>query len=228
MTRRILTVSGWTVAAPALLLATVLLLTTACGGKESSSSPAAQTGTGSSPGVAEGSVSGASRPAAATSPAANRVAMADTPRPASAAAPRTTGQTRARTGDPCRIVTKEEVEASAGFPLAAGILNPTPIGETCFYADQRSLGGGSVSVTLVKGVMARSVYDSERSQGSAEDVQGVGDQAFVVVGDVQSNILVLDGDVLLEVDLVHSSSRPSDAEVREKLLALAHTALSRL
>jgi hypothetical protein len=128
-------------------------------------------------------------------------------------------------------VTKAEVEAAAGFSLAAGRPITTPVGETCFYEQQSpGIATGNASVSLVSGPTAQAYYESaQKEEPGAADVPGLGDRAFVVSGEIQSNVLVMQGDVLFAVDIVHGTgTRVGEADDRQKLLTLARTALGRL
>ena len=117
-------------------------------------------------------------------------------------------------------------------PLDPGSLNRTPVGDICFYLERptRALITGNASVTLVRGPTARTVYETERTRDpGATDVPGVGDRAFLVLSDTQSAVIALRGDATVAVDITHATgSRPSDVEVRERLLTLMRTVLSRL
>ena len=202
--------------AGALLLMGALVLSGACGGKDSSS----ETGAGTSLDSAEGGA------AARATEIARAVATAQ----ATAAA-----QAQASGVDPCRVVTKEELEAALGVALNPGQLRA---GE-CAYKAQSDPNPGtmpSVTVTILRSRSARTSYDYLRESASsrATDVPGLGDKAYVFIGGSMPDnreIQVLKGDVLFSINLTAILNPPvsmSEEEKKTKLIALARTALGRL
>ncbi len=215
----------------ALLLVGILALSAACGGKDTSK-PAAQTGSGTSLGSAEGAVTGTPGSAAVT-PAA----PAPTAAPASspAAAPRSTPPAAppaapAQTGaiDPCRLVTREEAEASTGLAFGPGQrFTDTPPATTCLYQGQTS----AFTVVVGRWPQAGAFYDSTRQETgrTGQDLQGIGDRAFIDLTRGTA-VAVLKGDLFLAITFTESGARSTmtEEERRAKFTALARTALSRL
>ena len=195
----------------ACLVALGTVIAGACGGDDSPSptvpaAPAAATQAGATATTAPGT-------AAATTAAST------------AAAPAQTSAT-----DPCRLFSKQELETAAGFTLDNGALQRIPVGDVCFFSQQGSgIISGNVSVTLLRSSTARAMFETilkERNVGT--EVPAIGDRTFVNVTEIQGNILLLKGNTVLAVDIVHSGGRGSEAQVRERLLTLARLAASRL
>jgi hypothetical protein len=168
------------------------------------------------------------------SPAALPAASA-APSPAAARSSPAPAMAQAGADDPCRVVTKEELEAALGLSLGPG---QRAAGE-CGYKAQADPNPGtmpSVTVTVLRSRQARTTYDYLREQAPARaaDVPGLGDKAYVSIGAGLTDfreIQVLRGDVLVSVNLTAIINPPvsmSDEEKRTKLIALARTALGRL
>ena len=156
------------------------------------------------------------------------------------AAPPAAAPAQTSTADPCRIVTKEELEAALGFPLRAGERGTGPIGEAqCAYKAQFNESPGTmpdVIVAIWRSRLAGTTYDGLRESASsrATDVPGLGDKAYVFIGGSMPDnreIQVLKGDTLFSINLTAILNPPvsmSEEEKKTKLIALARTALGRL
>jgi hypothetical protein len=207
------------------IMASVLTgLTAAC--RSAGSPPAVPTAAGSA---------SASAPAAKPTEPAKPAAPQNTP-VVSVAAP--TAQAVAAGNAPanktnrtsCSILSKEELEAAAGFPLNAGELVTGAGGGFCQFDGQPpgAMDTGAVTVDIRPGTTAAGFTALTESIGGAP-VAGIGDQASLALGEVESVVMVLRGDALLKVDVLHKpDERPSDAVVQDRLLALARTGLTRL
>jgi hypothetical protein len=215
---------------PAALVAGILALGVACGGADGSP-PAAQPGDASL-GQAGGAVTGTPGSAAGSA--------ADLARAVATAQAQAAAQARAPGADPCRVVTKEELEAALGFPLGPGQAGTDAIGAAaCTYrspSDQTPGTMPDVTVAIYRSRLARTTYDGLRESASsrATDVPGLGDKAYVFIGGSMPDnreIQVLRGDVLFSVDvsaILQPAVSMGDEEKRAKLIALARTALGRL
>jgi len=217
-------------------LVTVLLgLAAACGSGQSPAQPApASTGntaaatqaaaTTVQPAAAAPTVvptTAAAQPGAASAQAPAKVASAIAV--ASAGAQRGGSQAAAKTIDPCLLVTRATAEAAAKTSLAALRQYSDAAGPACEYSSDSS----EVSVTVTALASGgRSAYDDTGSVygQSRTDVTGVGDKAFLVIG--QGVMYVLKGDTLVTLQLV--SLKMSRDETSAALTALAQTALSHL
>lgn len=141
----------------------------------------------------------------------------------------TTSLGSASTSDPCGLFNKAELEEAVGFTLSAGMFTDLTAqgidGSTCFFqADNANTA--NVSVTIVAGSQAVVLFKYDLPEGG-EDLDGIGDRAYLALGDFQSNLHVLKGDALVAVDIVHGSPvRPEDID--ERLADLAGIAAGRL
>ena len=148
---------------------------------------------------------------AAASPAAS------TPRPPSAAA--AAAAAPAGPIDTCRLVTREEVEASTGYRVGPAERH----GPECFF---RAGDDVTITIAVLRDPTARSSWSVLRDStaGGTEDVQGLGDRAFIAYG--LMSVSVLKGDLLLDIQV--ADRQLSHAEMRATLIGLAQSAVARL
>jgi hypothetical protein len=211
------------------MVAGVLVLSTACGGG-GESGPAGRAG-GASLGRAESAVTG--------TPGTAGASTADIARTVATAQAQAAAQAQPA-ADPCRVVSREEVEAALGLALGPGQPGTGAIGSAeCTYRAQSDQTPGTmpnVIVAVFRSRLARTThgYLRENAPSTATDVPGLGDKAYVFVGSGWTDsreIQALRGDVLVSIQVVGIFNPPvsmSAEEKRSKLIDLARTALSRL
>lgn len=130
--------------------------------------------------------------------------------------------------DACETLSEAELEAALEVALEPGrSVGSLPDGHICFYQFADSLSGGNVSITLVRGVTAQTYFDGWFEPGDPTEPADVGDQATVLVDDLQSNIIVLSGDALVAIDVVHAIPTALDGS-GEPLIELGRRAVDRL
>lgn len=137
-----------------------------------------------------------------------------------------TGQGQA-TQEACRVVTKAEVEMATGLQLRDGMYTPGGLGGTCIYEQQRAQPSDLADSVYVQPFTSQTVYNELRGQASgAQEVPGLGDRAYASPGEVA----VMKGARGVYISWVHVAITPgaTDAQRREKLIALARVAVARL
>jgi len=140
---------------------------------------------------------------------------------------------RSAPNDACRLVTREDVEATLGYSLGAGRLAPNPgrlSSGNCTYLDEPARRGLEVAAILGESTQekdTRAHWTNLRTTASlrgSQPVQGLGDEAYFVP-DLRL-LQVLRGDLVLGLQLADPALIP-DA-TRARLMALARAALGRL
>jgi hypothetical protein len=130
----------------------------------------------------------------------------------------------------CTILSKEELETAVGFPLSDGELVTGAGGGFCQYdgTPPGVMDTGAVTVDIRPGTTAAAFTGLAEGIGGSP-VSGIGDRASLALGEAESSVMVLKGDTLLLVEVLHKpGERASDAVVRDRLLALARSGLARL
>ena len=177
------------------------LLLHACGGDDAALAPASDTVT--QPAAAPSASSSSASVAKATGAASSGGAI-----------------------DGCKLLTKSDAANALGEPVKDGE------GETsgarikswsCTYVSEGNYGAHVVFFTLGKGPEQKSVFDlAHQTYRDAQDLKGVGDQAFVVVlGGPVAQVHVRKGESYFIVALtqIPENGRPEQAKELAKLIA---------
>lgn len=168
-----------------MLPVALVILLAACGGTNAGVSP---TNPGSSTGPT-------------TTPSSNSVSSTTT----IATDSTTTAPDASSTPDPCGIFTRAELEELVGFTLSTGLLSDLTShginGLSCFFQAE-STDTANVSVTIVTGSQAAVLYKYDLPEERGWDLSCVDCQAYIALGDIQDNVHILVGDVLLTLDVI--------------------------
>jgi hypothetical protein len=145
--------------------------------------------------------------------------------PAPATSPSATATTASVHPTSCSVVTRAEASAALGQPVKAPIVGNATVegGKACvFYGPSVPAGtspnvavGDSVRVVLVVGANARKWFDNYRGKVHAQNIPGLGDQAFY---DGYASISVLKGDAYVRIAVgIASNLKPEEALARDAL-----------
>jgi len=135
---------------------------------------------------------------------------------------------------PCRLVTKQEADATIGteFPEGEIINNENEqyfgVGRRCQYHPPQVYSGPKVDVRIghrpSNAVWTAFMHDIGKILGGAELVPGLGDKAYLFRRD--HDCFVFQGRFLLDINLLWGFMTPPDAN--ERLIALCRTAVARI
>ncbi len=129
--------------------------------------------------------------------------------------------------DPCRLASKQEVEAAAGFTVADGRLQRSAV-DVCIYEEPAGsrVVRGRVYLYAMRSSAAGAIYDEARkNEYQPSDVAGLGDRAF---HGTAGTLIAIKGDVFIQLDVDNPPSGSSEAERREKRVALVRAIFGRV
>jgi hypothetical protein len=136
--------------------------------------------------------------------------------------------------DPCKLVTREEADATIGtkFPAGEIIENEDEqyfgIGRRCTYHPPQVYNGPKLDVQIRMNpsddVWAAFMADIGQILGGAEDVPNLGDKAYLFRKD--HDCFVIKGRFVMAINLLYGMVTPPDVD--ERLLALCRTAVARI
>jgi hypothetical protein len=136
--------------------------------------------------------------------------------------------------DPCKLVTKEEADATIGtkFPAGEIIENEDEqyfgLGRRCTYHPPQVYNGPKLDVQIrmnpSEEVWAAFMADIGVILGGAEEVPNLGDKAYIFRQD--HDCFVVKGRFVMAINLLYGMATPADVD--DRLLALCRTAVARI